>query len=212
MGTVWAHAQQRNRRLEISGTKQQAPATAVDGEVAIRVMRSLRLMCRREIERFQLSGSRSQLGHVWTAPRQELSDALQHWSGAATCPACFYSHHAMSDCATTGKSTIPHSISSSEATRMDCGTASPSAFAVLRLRTISNLVGNITGRLAGFSPLKNRPQIIACLAIGIRSARAVADQTAGLDNLAISVNRNNRDAALTAPPAGRADLETWDPH
>jgi hypothetical protein len=27
------------------------------------------------------------LGHVWTALWQELSDALQHWSGAVTCPA-----------------------------------------------------------------------------------------------------------------------------
>src|SRR5579859_8184860 len=29
----------------------------------------------------------SALGHVWTAPWQELSDVLQHWSGAVTCPA-----------------------------------------------------------------------------------------------------------------------------
>jgi hypothetical protein len=28
------------------------------------------------------------MGHVWTAPWQELSDVLQHWSGAVTCPAC----------------------------------------------------------------------------------------------------------------------------
>jgi membrane-associated phospholipid phosphatase len=27
-----------------------------------------------------------QLDHVWTAPWQELSDVLQHWSGAVTCP------------------------------------------------------------------------------------------------------------------------------
>ena len=31
----------------------------------------------------------SALGHVWTAPWQELSDVLQHWSGAVTCPACW---------------------------------------------------------------------------------------------------------------------------
>src|SRR5271167_2724889 len=31
----------------------------------------------------------SQMGHVWTAPWQELSDVLQYWSGAVTCPACF---------------------------------------------------------------------------------------------------------------------------
>src|SRR5262245_30529059 len=30
----------------------------------------------------------SPLGHVWTAPWQEDSDVLQHWSGAVTCPAC----------------------------------------------------------------------------------------------------------------------------
>ena len=26
------------------------------------------------------------MGHVWTAPWQELSDVLRHWSGAVTCP------------------------------------------------------------------------------------------------------------------------------
>jgi len=30
----------------------------------------------------------SALGHVWTAPWQELSDVTQHWSGAVMCPAC----------------------------------------------------------------------------------------------------------------------------
>src|SRR5215467_9529255 len=31
----------------------------------------------------------SALGHVWTAPPwQELSELLQHWSGAVICPAC----------------------------------------------------------------------------------------------------------------------------
>jgi len=28
----------------------------------------------------------SALGHVWTAPWQELSDVLQHWSGAVARP------------------------------------------------------------------------------------------------------------------------------
>jgi hypothetical protein len=37
------------------------------------------------------------------------------------------------------------------------GTVRPSAFAVLRLNTSSNLVGCCTGRLAGFSPLRRRP-------------------------------------------------------
>ena len=30
----------------------------------------------------------SALGHVWTAPWQELSELLQHWSGAVMCAAC----------------------------------------------------------------------------------------------------------------------------
>src|SRR5262249_29964324 len=31
----------------------------------------------------------SAMGHVWTAPPwQELSELLQHWSGAVMCPAC----------------------------------------------------------------------------------------------------------------------------
>jgi hypothetical protein len=33
-------------------------------------------------------GHLADAGHVWTAPWQELSDVLQHWSGAVTCPAC----------------------------------------------------------------------------------------------------------------------------
>jgi hypothetical protein len=35
------------------------------------------------------SQNENDLGHVWTAPPwQELSDWLQHWSGAVMCPAC----------------------------------------------------------------------------------------------------------------------------
>jgi hypothetical protein len=37
------------------------------------------------------------------------------------------------------------------------GTSRPSALAVLRLMTISNLVDCITGKSAGFSPLRIRP-------------------------------------------------------
>ena len=38
--------------------------------------------------RLATHGRSIQLGHVWTAPWQELSDVLQYWSGAVTCPAC----------------------------------------------------------------------------------------------------------------------------
>jgi hypothetical protein len=50
-----------------------------------------------------------------------------------------------------------YSITSSARRRNDSGIVSPSAFAVLRLTTNSNLVGCTTGRSAGFSPLRIRP-------------------------------------------------------
>src|SRR5262245_45547820 len=49
-----------------------------------------------------------------------------------------------------------HSITSSTRASRLGGTSRPSAFAVLRLITSSNLVGFCTGRSAGFSPLRMR--------------------------------------------------------
>ena len=51
----------------------------------------------------------------------------------------------------------PHSITSSAVICMIIGTVRPSVFAVLRLSTNSNLVDCITGRSAGFSPLRIFP-------------------------------------------------------
>src|SRR5262249_32906733 len=51
----------------------------------------------------------------------------------------------------------PHSITSSAATCSVGGTVRPSALAVLRFITNSNLVGCKTGKSAGFSPLRIRP-------------------------------------------------------
>src|SRR5262245_55175981 len=51
----------------------------------------------------------------------------------------------------------PHSITSSARASSEGGMVMLSAFAVLRLITSSNLVGCITGRSAGFSPLRIRP-------------------------------------------------------
>ena len=48
------------------------------------------------------------------------------------------------------------SITSSASTSSVRGTVKPSAFAVFRFMTNSNLVGCITGRSAGFSPLRIR--------------------------------------------------------
>jgi hypothetical protein len=50
-----------------------------------------------------------------------------------------------------------HSMTSSASARRFGGTSRPSAFAVFRLITSSNLVGCMTGRSAGFSPLRMRP-------------------------------------------------------
>jgi GNAT superfamily N-acetyltransferase len=50
-----------------------------------------------------------------------------------------------------------HSITSSAVNCSLAGTSRPSALAVFRLITISNLVGCSTGKSAGFSPLRIRP-------------------------------------------------------
>ena len=50
-----------------------------------------------------------------------------------------------------------HSITSSAVASRDGGTLRPSVRAVCRLITNSNLVGCITGKSAGFSPLRMRP-------------------------------------------------------
>ncbi len=49
-----------------------------------------------------------------------------------------------------------YSITSSARASRVGGTSRPSALAVLRLITSSNLVGACTGRSAGFSPLRMR--------------------------------------------------------
>ena len=50
-----------------------------------------------------------------------------------------------------------HSITSSAIASTPGGIVRPSALAVLRLMTNSNLVALVTGRSAGFSPLRTRP-------------------------------------------------------
>lgn len=50
-----------------------------------------------------------------------------------------------------------HSTTSSARASIEDGIVRPNAFAVLRLRTISNLVGCRTGKSAGCSPLRMRP-------------------------------------------------------
>jgi hypothetical protein len=52
---------------------------------------------------------------------------------------------------------ITHSMTSSARASSDCGTVSPSDFAVFILITSSNLVGSATGRSAGLAPLRILP-------------------------------------------------------
>ena len=52
---------------------------------------------------------------------------------------------------------LDHSITLSARSSSAAGSSRPSALAVLRLITISNLVGCSTGRSAGFAPLRMRP-------------------------------------------------------
>src|SRR5262249_51150523 len=74
----------------------------------------------------------------------------RHQLGTLGCPLCAKSghmHHSIDHC---------YSISSSARPSSDIGTVRPSALAVLRLMTSSNLVARSTGRSAGLSPFRMR--------------------------------------------------------
>ena len=62
------------------------------------------------------------------------------------------------------------------------GVVKPSALAVFRLMTSSNVVGCCIGRSAGFSPLRILPASIAGLPNPAGDARSIADQAAGQQN------------------------------
>ena len=73
-------------------------------------------------------------------------------------------YHRMKLCRRSAKSRpeqvqqkLRYSMTSSAIAISDGGTSRPSALAVLRLSTSSNLVDCTTGRSAGFSPLRIRP-------------------------------------------------------
>ena len=68
-----------------------------------------------------------------------------HGRVLAECPLCAKSGHQ------------PHSINSSASDRNDAGTVNPSALAMVRLMTNSNLVSRSIGRSAGLAPLRIRP-------------------------------------------------------
>src|SRR6516162_7040493 len=60
-------------------------------------------------------------------------------------------------CSDASESTRIYSMTSSAIAINEGGTVTPSARAALRLMTSSNFVGCMTGRSAGFSPLRMRP-------------------------------------------------------
>jgi len=69
-----------------------------------------------------------------------------------------------------------YSMTSSACDSSPDGTTRPSAFAVRRLITSSNLVDCTTGSSAGFSPIQYPPGIEADLPIAVGEVRAVAHQ------------------------------------
>ena len=101
---------------------------------------------------------------------------------------------ALTLCATSGltqcSKTHPHSITSSARSCIAVQRISmPSALAVFRLITNSNLLDCPTGKSAGFSPLRNPPSLDTHQAIHVRKAVAVCHQTASVSKVAQVVDR-----------------------
>src|SRR5262249_44630311 len=87
-----------------------------------------------------------------------LRDSERYNAYLANCTRCRlgsgYGGCSNRTCQTGKKIPASHSITSSARASSVAGTSRPSALAVLRLISISNLVGCSTGRSAGFAPLK----------------------------------------------------------
>jgi hypothetical protein len=99
--------------------------------------------------------------HAWMAPAwQEISSRAAEKSLAVMCPACSPSPAGPMESANRECRRGPsphHSMTSSAATCSVRGTSRPSAFAVNRLITNSNLFSWFTGRADGLSPFKIFP-------------------------------------------------------
>ena len=72
-----------------------------------------------------------------------------------------------------------HSITSSARASSVGGTSRPSALAVLRLMTSSNLVGLLHRQVGGLGAFEDLPAKTPCTAIGVGYAGAIAHQAAG---------------------------------
>src|SRR5262249_46752630 len=88
-------------------------------------------------------------------------------------------------------------ISSARADRLGA-TSTPSALAVFRLMTSSNLVDCTTGRSAGLSPLR-------ILTISFEQARSIADQAANDHELTRFIDGREWRTAPPTRQSGRAD-------
>ena len=87
--------------------------------------------------------------------------------------------------------------------------AKPSALAVLRLMTSSNLASWMIGRSPGFSPLRILPSVDALLTVCLGEAGSVADQAAGHRELALLVDgRNGMARCQRGDPIAPA-IEEW---
>jgi hypothetical protein len=86
-----------------------------------------------------------------------LEENLRDVRTLSTCCARAARGHAAAPPSSVMNSCRFHSITSSARASSVGGTSTPSALAVGRLMTSSNLVGWTTGRSAGFSPLRMRP-------------------------------------------------------
>ena len=82
-----------------------------------------------------------------------------HWGHVRFTPESGHSAGLLRMSALCQKRTLArrHSITSSALASSVVGMSRPSAFAVLRLMTSSNLVGCMTGKSAGLAPFKMRP-------------------------------------------------------
>ena len=84
-----------------------------------------------------------------------------------------------------------YSITSSAMESSPGGTSMPSARAVCRLMTNSNLVDCRTGRSAGLAPLRMLPGIDADLTKHVREVGSVAHQPAGCHKFTDRISRRN---------------------
>jgi hypothetical protein len=113
--------------------------------------------------------------------------------------------HSMMSQSCQQRSSTAHSIISSAATSRPGGTVRPSAFAVLRLITVSYLVSTCTGRSAGLAPRRDAVDKGCRLSKLIDGVDPVGHETTGRDEETPCVNRRQ------AGPRGREPRTLYRP-